>query len=225
MKKLIAIIDCGIKRNSLFIFNQLVRNFPQSFTYHIPSTQGMESLYEAQEQNLAYIILGSFSNVEDRLPWQKELARHMLQELEKGKPVLALCFGHQLLADAFGLTIIQNPNHGTLQGMRQVTILNDHPLVKAGETFTLIKAHSYQVANIAPPFIHIGHSPECPHDIIAHERLPLFSLQTHPEASDYFIENDVKAELSPADKKLTRRDGLEIISRFLKWADSFPNSK
>ena len=101
MKRPLFVIDCAIKDPSYDSFNRLVERFQHPFLYHRTPYQGIDSLVRYPEAQ-AYIIFGSASSVNDRLEWQIKLAQFIKTKLEKGIPVMGICFGHQLMADFFG---------------------------------------------------------------------------------------------------------------------------
>ena len=50
----------------------------------------------------AWIITGSASSVTERAPWMLRAEAHLRAGVEAGVPLLGICFGHQLLAQALG---------------------------------------------------------------------------------------------------------------------------
>jgi GMP synthase (glutamine-hydrolysing) len=56
----------------------------------------------------AIVLTGSPSSVTDRAPWMARTAAWALEQAER-LPVLGVCFGHQLLADACGGSVGRNP--------------------------------------------------------------------------------------------------------------------
>ncbi len=55
------------------------------------------------------IVTGSSHSVTEQAPWMKRAGAFLRAVSEDGVPVLGLCFGHQLIADAFGGRVEKNP--------------------------------------------------------------------------------------------------------------------
>ncbi|WP_339389075.1 glutamine amidotransferase [Vibrio caribbeanicus] len=55
------------------------------------------------------IIMGSPAMVTQQLPWMKKLEVDVLRLAENSIPTLGICFGHQLIAKAFGGDVAENP--------------------------------------------------------------------------------------------------------------------
>lgn len=142
----------------------------------------------------------------------------MKNKLEQGIPVLGICFGHQLMADAFGCTVEKNKDGKYFEGSRKYKIKQSFLDLNQNEELNIITSHGYCVQDITEDFIHIAESNECRHDVLAHKKYPLISVQGHPEASDFFVK---ELETKPLDheKNLAQRDGLRIIEMFLKNAE------
>ncbi|MCB9592226.1 MAG: glutamine amidotransferase [Sandaracinaceae bacterium] len=57
----------------------------------------------------AIVVTGSSALVTDREDWSERTGRWLVEALDQGTPMLAICYGHQLLADALGGTVGVNP--------------------------------------------------------------------------------------------------------------------
>ena len=65
----------------------------------IPSHEGFD----------AVIASGSPLSVTERAPWMQRAGQYLIEAAQRGKQVLAVCFGHQLVAQALGAEVARNP--------------------------------------------------------------------------------------------------------------------
>jgi GMP synthase (glutamine-hydrolysing) len=83
----------------------------------VPAHQGAK-LPEDMAGYDAVMMTGSPLSVTRLEPWMERAAHLMVDAAEKGIPVLGVCFGHQLLAHAYGGRVVRNPlgrEIGTIQ--------------------------------------------------------------------------------------------------------------
>ncbi len=214
--KPIAIIDCAIESPSYNCMNKIVETHKLPFTYHWVSTHGTSSLDFIEEAS-GYIIFGSDSNVGDRLPWQIDLAKRMKSKIESGIPVLGICFGHQLMADAYGAKIdLVTEDNKCFEGTRKQEILVDHLGFSKKENIEIFITHHYEVKNLPNDFIHLATSKDCFYDGLAHRDLPFFSFQGHPEASRHFVQNHIEQKLPEQQISSGLKGGEHVISKFIE---------
>lgn len=99
------------------------------------------------------------------------------------KPVLGICFGHQLLSMAFGEKVISTGE--MLEGYYMIRKLQDNEIFNGlGKEFLVMQSHEEQVKDIPYDFIKLADSPNCPVEIIKHNILPIYGVQCHPERFD-----------------------------------------
>jgi GMP synthase (glutamine-hydrolysing) len=55
------------------------------------------------------VVTGSSAMVSQREPWSERTGEWLARAVERGTPVLGICYGHQLLAHALGGTVARNP--------------------------------------------------------------------------------------------------------------------
>jgi len=55
------------------------------------------------------VVTGSSAMVSHREPWSERTAEWLARAVERGTPVLGICYGHQLLAHALGGRVGRNP--------------------------------------------------------------------------------------------------------------------
>jgi GMP synthase (glutamine-hydrolysing) len=59
----------------------------------------------------AFVLTGSASSVTERAPWMVRTEEYIRSIVRAGVPMLGICFGHQLVAQALGGSVERNP-HG-----------------------------------------------------------------------------------------------------------------
>lgn len=219
----IAIIDCAIKTPSSRCFNRLVHNIDHKLTFHQLPQLGIACMEEAD----AYIIFGSYSNVCDRLDWHQELSQFIKNELEKSKPVLGICFGHQLIADLFGGDVDRvkpEQENFSYHGTREIIFSENRLKIPANSHVDVFTSHAYEVKTIPESFEQIASSNECLFDGLSHKTLPFFSFQGHPEASHFFVEETINANrekpLEAQTQEKASQGGDLIIGAFIDFVEN-----
>lgn len=94
------------------------------------------------------------------------------------KPLIGVCFGCELIADAFGGVLERMPaDH---QGEVRITVEPTHREFFGFDEFTSYEHHIWRIKQVPPEFIVMASSEHGP-ELIRHRKLPIFGLQFHPE--------------------------------------------
>jgi GMP synthase (glutamine-hydrolysing) len=98
----------------------------------------------------AFIMTGSSSSVTERAPWMLRAEELLRQIVLARTPVLGICFGHQMLAQALGGEVGKNP-FGREIGTVRLERSGDSPLL-AGlpRTFDVHQTHVDAVTRLPP---------------------------------------------------------------------------
>ena len=186
----IAIIDPAARVAETDCFNNMVRMTNAPLTYHLPALFGMNSLSMYEDKSpKGIIVLGSGASVYEEHPWQRPLEAWLMPHLKAGVPCLGICYGHQMLAHMFGGTIgFLYEDQKKLAGFRRVRVQNIPGMWKDGEG-ELVISHREHVSDLPPEFEVIATNETCPIDGFRHSSLPIFGLQSHPEATHDFMRN------------------------------------
>lgn len=99
------------------------------------------------------IIGGSNHSVYEELPWMARLQEFIRSMAEQQKPILGVCFGHQIVAAALGGTVekgSKGPEFGAIQVMLTQEGQND-PLYRGlPSTLTVAMTHGDVVTKLSP---------------------------------------------------------------------------
>jgi GMP synthase-like glutamine amidotransferase len=136
------------------------------------------------------VILGSGASVHDDLPWLSELSAWLAPVLEGTPrlPVLAICFGHQLVAHLAGAAIgLLHPGGAKEIGVRE-SRLEDSELLPGDRRLEVVVSHREEIKTVPPDYRVVARREGVDVDGLEHERLPVFTFQFHPEARGEFFE-------------------------------------
>ncbi len=96
------------------------------------------------------IVSGSAATVHEREPWSVRAGEWLVAAAGAGVPILGVCYGHQLLADALGGATGRNPR-GRETGVVTVSILEDDPLFEGLPRDLPVVAAHRDIVTVAPP--------------------------------------------------------------------------
>lgn len=152
-----------------------------------------------------FVISGSDKGVYDDTPWMEPLRVFLRAARDAGKPLLGVCFGHQIMADAFGgLAEKVGP---PAVGVRSYDL--------EGQTVIAHAWHQDQVTEVPPGAAVIASAPYCPVAGLSYD-FPALSVQFHPEYSAGYMGGFLRRSrgqvLSEAetDTALAQIDGADV---------------
>jgi len=108
------------------------------------------------------IVTGSHTMVTERQPWSERTAEWLCQAVEKGVPVLGICYGHQLLAHAHGGEVSDNPRgreFGAVQITLEAAAREDALLRELPPTFPVLEGHTQSVLRLPPGAVRLAANP------------------------------------------------------------------
>lgn len=171
------------------------------------------------------VVTGSPSSVIERQPWMLEGQRYLEASVRAGVPVLGVCFGHQMLAEALGGRVEKNPR-GREIGTVEFSPLDDDPLVNDPERpFEVNMSHMDSVVALPPGARVLGTTDKDPYAAIRFAERA-WGVQFHPEFDREIVgqyamtrAEALAAEgLDPEAIKNTATDasaGARVLSRFV----------
>ncbi|ATQ43696.1 glutamine amidotransferase-related protein [Caulobacter mirabilis] len=141
-------------------------------------------LPSAPDACAGWVVTGSAAGVYDDDPWIPALKR-FLQDTSGGAPIVGVCFGHQIMAEAFGGRVVKSPKGWGL-GLHQYDIAAAQPWMDAATPIRLPVSHQDQVVEIGLGAVVVGGNAFTPFGVLAYPDRNAVSIQAHPEfAPDY----------------------------------------
>jgi GMP synthase-like glutamine amidotransferase len=173
----------------------------------------------------AYLITGSSSGVYEPLPWIGE-AMAFLNRAKGRAAMVGVCFGHQLMAQAFGGKVIQSPKGWGL-GEQDYRVLRREPWMDEAEVIRLPGSHQDQVVE-APPGAEVFAANEfAPLGGLVWRDQPAMSLQLHPEFEPAYAKALIEARRGTrftdeqADQAIASYAGADDRARVGGWIRGF----
>lgn len=139
----------------------------------------------------AWLVTGSRHGVYDGLPWIAPLEDFLRACLKARVPVVGICFGHQILAQAMGGRA-EKSDSGWQLGVKDYTILSKPAwMADAPDAVPVGTLHQDQVTVAPPGTMLLARGPDCPIAALAYgdpEAPDAISLQPHPEFDAPFLD-------------------------------------
>lgn len=148
------------------------------FTCSVVRDEAVPSSVDAFD---GYIITGSKHGVYEDLPWMKELKKFLQQARDARKSVFGICFGHQIMAEAFGGKV-QKSEKGWGIGAQEYDY-DANVGIAPGASFLF---HQDQVTTVPNNAKVIGGNTFCPIGALAYD-FPALSVQYHPEFDKSYV--------------------------------------
>jgi len=171
------------------------------------------SVYEGDSlpdptQLAAVVITGSAAMVTERAPWSERTASWLPGAVFAEAPVLGICYGHQLLAHAFGGEVGRNPR-GREMGTVEVDFAQaqgDALFRGAGERAWFQATHVESVLRLPPRAVRLASNPADPHHAfrLAGAGARAWGIQFHPEFDDDVIRGYIEVR-----REVLREEGLD----------------
>ncbi len=143
-------------------------------SWHVEGMEFPASVHDAD----GWLITGSRHGVYEDHPFIAPLEQFIREAFAAGLPVVGICFGHQIMAQALGGKVAKF-DQGWAVGAQEYEI--------EGEKLVLNAWHQDQVLTPPEGAQTIGRNAFCEHAALGYGKLG-YSVQLHPEFDDSFIQ-------------------------------------
>jgi GMP synthase (glutamine-hydrolysing) len=175
------------------------------------------------------VITGSHAMVTDHEDWSEGIADWLPGAIERGIPILGICYGHQLLAYAAGGEVGDNPNGlevGTVKVHLRTASKDDLLFGPFPNPIRVHASHTQSVLSLPPGAQLLASSAMDPHHaFVLGERA--WGVQFHPEFDaeiliEYLRRDSRRLQTQGIDPEMVRRAstdtpyGPQVLKRFAK---------
>ncbi len=182
------------------------------------------------EQCDGWVITGSKFNVSEGLDWMLHLKQLILEISATGRPLVGICFGHQIIAEAFGGRVAAN-TQGWGVGLHryQLTHCPDF-MMDSTQSFTISAMHQYEVSEKPEQAEVLATSEFCRNAAMFYPNKNILTFQAHPEFNTRYehdlIElrrsNPIPAETADAGLATLRQSDAATDSiQVARWMGAF----
>jgi GMP synthase-like glutamine amidotransferase len=140
------------------------------------------------ERHGVYLITGSASGVYEGDPWIDQL-KGFVQEISGRTPLIGICFGHQVMAEAYGGRVIKSPK-GWGAGLHSYEITRRADWMKTDNipSLSIPVSHQDQIVDLPTDATVLASSPFTPYAVLEYPQRRAISFQGHPEFSPEYAE-------------------------------------
>lgn len=140
----------------------------------------------------AWLVTGSRHGVYDGLPWIEPLKGFLRDCIAARVPVVGICFGHQLLAEALGGRAVKSDRGWALGVQDYERVAHPGWAEELPERFAANALHQDQVVALPPGTTVLARSAHCPYAALAYGDAAdpdAVTLQPHPEFVRDFMDD------------------------------------
>jgi GMP synthase-like glutamine amidotransferase len=176
----------------------------------------------------AYVITGSASGVYDGDAWIDAL-KDFVRDASGQSAMVGICFGHQLMAEAFGGQVIESPR-GWGIGLHRYEVQQKAAWMDDARSIAVPASHQDQVVKLPPDARVLGGSEFTPYGIVEYPQRRAMSLQAHPEFTPEYaaalieLRRSSKYSAEQADRALETLREPNDRSRVGDWLARFLRS-
>lgn len=168
--------------NYNLMFEKLFLNYSVIFKHY----QVTQDVFPADLNECdAYLITGSKFSVYEKLPWIIKLTEFILQLYQSNIKLIGICFGHQLVAQALGGSVLKSSKGWGLGAIESKVICHKTWMEPRLTSFNLLVTHQDQVEVLPEHATSFASNDFCRNS--GFELNNILTFQGHPEYSKKYL--------------------------------------
>jgi len=196
--KHIIILNCGPGlaevRNEFGIAVEWIQRAVDGSKFKFTSMDVYDGAMPNYDDGDAWIITGASESVYDDLDWIVELELVIKQAIEVEKPILGICFGHQLLVQGMGGKVEKNSKGWDLGSYPMVEMVDHHLFNNINTNDYFYNSHQDIVADLPNGCISLAHNKMGNQAFRYGKRI--YGVQFHPEFTHSIMKKYVEVRQS-----------------------------
>ncbi|HEV2747186.1 MAG TPA: type 1 glutamine amidotransferase [Allosphingosinicella sp.] len=180
------------------------------------------TLPQRPEEQDAYLITGSAAGVYEDLPWIAPLTGFLREAKGKAK-LVGICFGHQIMAEAFGGRVARSDT-GWGVGLHDYLVVERASWMDDAGSFAIPVSHQDRIFDQPPASRLLASGEFNPFGLLAYEDQPAISFQCHPEFEPDYAKALIEVRrdrLTEPDAAIASLDRPNDRSRVADWIRRF----
>ncbi|MCR8546900.1 type 1 glutamine amidotransferase [Salipiger sp. P9] len=134
----------------------------------------------------AYLVTGARAGAYEDHPWIPPLEAFLRAAGALRVPLLGVCFGHQIIAQALGGRV-EKSAEGWQIGRQEHRLTTEGTALFGGETLAALSAHQDQVTVLPPGARRLLANAASPNGGLGYETVPALTVQFHPEFDPAYL--------------------------------------
>ncbi len=208
------------------MFEKMLQRADPAFTAELWDINLKGNIPDTPGDADGWIITGSRHGVYEDHDWIEPLKTFIRTAYGTGAPMVGVCFGHQILAEALNGKVVKS-ERGWGCGIHEYTLqartewMDSHQ-----DTIAIHAMHQDQVVDLPPGAKVLASSDFCPYAALAYGETAI-SIQPHPEFTADFqreiitLRHGTAIPAEIADKALAGLDGRTDSEMFGRWITNF----
>lgn len=216
---MILVVDNEIRPQNRFLGSEIVRHLPEADLHVLPENPEHPPISNYE----GVVLSGSSHSVYDestRGEWFEAAIDITTECLEKGIPLLGICYGHQLINYALGGRVVGDKRRATFVKMRSYRQSSDGVLTGVEPTVPVL--HGDVVTELGDNLTSVARTSYDENFCTVHAEEPVWTVQFHPEFTSRVV--DQVSDWDSGSASFADTNATQVFDNFAGHVANFEES-